>query len=229
MTETNNVVRVVCKSVEFSNTFYNVNELNNTFQIDFSVDGPINITPVPEGFYTTSQIITIIEDDVSSQISAGETFTIEQDPLTQKLTFSINGPLLQTLQLWAAEDAPNGSTLSPSLGIVGTTNFVSNVTAQRTPYLYGATTVYIHTLGLAESNLVDGDVEVHDIIAEVPVTAPFGVMNYYESRDEELDSINYPAPRDSIDKIDIQIKDIDNNPLTLQGGNLTIVFKLYYL
>ena len=226
--EMKSVVRIVVKSVEFSNTFYNITELNNTFEIEFSIDGPISITPIRPGNYTTSQLINLIVTDIQGQLSTG-TFDITQDTNTGKLTFSIVGGAIQTLQLWAAEDAPNGSTLSPFLGIINTSNFTTFATATRLPNLYGVTKAYLHCLALAEGNLVDGDIEVHDIVSEIPITVSFGSMNHYQSRDDELDSINYNTPRDNIDTIDIALKDIDENILTLQGGDLTIILKLYYL
>ena len=225
MTETNNIARVVVKSVDFPNNFYNITELNNELTLEFSVDGVISIIPIPPGFYSTTDIIDYVVADINGQLTGGSIITMIQDPTTKIISFTVT---LQTMKLYNLEDAPVTSSLSPCIGIEKTTAFLAGHTVDRIPNLYGVTKVYVHSLELAEGNLVDGDVEVHDIIAEVPVKVVWGAWNYYESNDDELDSLNYSSLR-NLDNIKIQIKDLENNILDLKGGEFTITLKIYYI
>ena len=81
---------------------------------------------------------------------------------------------------------------------------------------------------MAEGNLVDGDVENHDILSEIPVTALYGEKNIYRANDTELESINYSSTR-NFDSIKIQLKDINQNVIQLNGGVVIIGLKIYYL
>ena len=81
---------------------------------------------------------------------------------------------------------------------------------------------------MAEGNVVDGDVENHDILAQVPVDVPYGQFVHYELNDELLGSINFASER-NLDILDISLRDIDQNEIKLNTGDLTLLVKLYYL
>lgn len=223
MLETNNVVRAVVKNVDFPNNFYNITELNNEFSLEFSTDGILSITPLQPGFYSTNDIIAYIASDINGQLSTG-VLTITKEAITDKIKFEMT---LQTVKIYSSDDLVDNS-LSKNLGISETTALGSSHVANKIPMLAGVTSLYIHSQELADGHLVDGDVEQHPILAHIPVDKVWGAHVYYNSADDELDSINYKSPR-NLDYIKIQVKDLYDNILELQGGEFNITLKLYYL
>jgi len=230
MTETNNIVRCVCKSVSFPNTGYNVissgARQNNVFNYEIVADAVYTIV-IDEGFYTTQELMTIISAAIEAQlklIDAGATATMTLDPYDKKIILTVSGTEAVVL-------SPAPQSLNVNMGNTVLSGAILNSAYKFDSLrdLYGLKNVYVHSTTIAEGNLVDADVENHDILAEVPITVPFGSMVYYESQDDELDSINYSSVR-NYDQITISLRDIDNNIIELAGGGETVVVcKLYYV
>jgi len=228
MTETTNIIRCVVKSVSFPNNAYNITTLNNRLDFVATVAGGapvvtdfITLTP---GYYTTTTIMAAIKTAIDT-ILAGPTVTFTQNAITFKIGFTTTG--LDDIKLYTVNDLAT-SVLSPFIGNLSFPVGLASGSLSDTPDLYGLTQVFVHSTTVAEGNLVDGDVETHNILAEVPVDVDFGKFVQYESRDDELESINYRSPR-KYDSINIKLKDLDNNIVQLNNGVTTIVIKLYYL
>jgi hypothetical protein len=233
MTETNNIVRAVVKSVSFPNNAYNIyttgNLKNNIF--NFEIDGvaTYSVGLAADGFYTTQQIIDIIKPAIQSIIDVIDPtniLTMQIGEFSKKIEYSLSKVTLSITSPGALGDGGLNSTLGNTEDL--NIDNLGVAVSQEVPNLYGLTNVYIHSTTLAEGNLVDGDVENHDILGEIPVNVPFGAMVYYESQDDELDAINYLSFR-NYDALRIQLKDVNDNVIQLNGGDLIIVLKLYYL
>jgi len=231
MLETNNIIRVVFKSMTFANVVYNVidqgDRKNNIFKYE------INGTPYtfePEsGFYSISQILPLlqnhIQNNLDSQLGPGVgTITLSLDASKYKIVFDFSGwtPTLNGADV----DASLNKLLGNNLSVVGPINpYVFN----NNPNLYGITDLYITSTLIAEQNLVDSDVESHDILARIPVTVPYGTIQKYESSDDELDSITYKSTR-NYDSLSIQLRDLDMNIIDLPCEQpVTLLLKVYYL
>lgn len=229
MTETNNIVRCVCKYVEFPNNSYNIFD-SGPFKNDefiYEVNTVQYTATLPEaGFYTTNEILTILQPQIETTmkaIDAGTVLEIKLGLYSKKIEYTHNS-------LTAVLVLPSGP-LNVFLGNNVNSGDITNAgkyVSDQTPNLYGLATVFIHSTTIAEGNLVDGDVENHDILAEVPVTAVYGQKNFYRANDDEIESINYSSVR-NYDSIKIQLKDIDQNTIELNGGTVILDLKLYYL
>ena len=231
MTETNKIIRAVCKSVSFENNAYNIYTSgafkNNVFSWSILVGGSFTHEIPVAGFYTAQQLIDILKPIIQATmvaVDAGAVLTMEIGDFSKKIEYSTNTNLVGLI-------LDGGDSLNAVLGNLTTTSAIITgfpYTSETLPTLGGLQNVYVHSTTIAEGNLVDGDVENHDVIAEVPVDAPYGARVNYESRDDELDSVNYDSLR-NFDSINISLRDIDNNEIELNGGNVIIVLKIYYL
>lgn len=233
MTETNNIVRAVCKSVSFPNNAYNIYTegvfKNNDFNFEVVGIGTFTVTISPAGFYNTQQLIDIIKPIIDTQVKAvvaGANFEMKIGEFSKKIEYSID-------QAGVAVDIPGADGDGGLNGTLGNTEpltvaFPNTAISELLPDLYGLKTCYVHSKTLAEGNLVDGDVENHDVVAEVPINAGYGGYVYYESRDDELDAVNYDSVR-NYDNVEISLRDLDNNLIELNGGVFTIVLKVYYI
>jgi len=231
MTETDKIIRVVCKSVSFENNAYNIYTSgpfkNNVFTWEILFDTTYSYTINEPGFYTAQQLIDILQPVIEASLQAitpGMTLTMEIGEFSKKIEYSTDSNLT-VLHIDAV------GSLNPFLG---NNEYSPGIllgfpyTSDSLPNLAGLQNVYVNSTTMAEGNLVDGDVENHDILAEVPVTVPFGSRVNYESRDDELDSVNYESVR-NFDSIKVTLVDINNTPIELNGGNVIVVLKIYYL
>jgi hypothetical protein len=235
MTETNNILRVVLKSVEFPNNAYNIHTSgalqNNVFKFRVSLNADYSHTITQEGYYTTQQLIDILLPVIQARVDVIDPTNIVSmsiNPYSKKIEYYISK---NTVAIEFPGDSGFGS-LNIALGNTVPTGAVLSfnppVQSAELPNLYGLTKVYIHSTTLAEGNVVDGDVENHDILGSVPVNTEFGQMVYYDSGDGELDSINYDSVR-NYDNITITLRDLETNIITLNGGTVVIMLKIYYL
>lgn len=233
MTETNNIVRCVLKSVSFPNTAYNVNIdgplKNNVFS--WTVNGtPYTYIQSTSGYYSTSYFLTQISPIIDAQVRA-------IDPAGSfVMTLGSNSKVIECVLTGTGVTVIiSGDELNKSLGNTEALTIVSSLGGtlalfNEVPDLVGLDNVYVHSTQVAEGNLVDGDVETHDVLAEIPVggIVPFGGTVHYLANDDELESINYRSAR-NYDNLNFSLRDLNNNIINLKGGqNTTIVLKIYY-
>jgi hypothetical protein len=234
MTETNNILRVVFKSIEFPNNAYNIFtsgvSKNNVFNFRIPLDSDYTHTITQEGFYTTQQLIDILLPVIQSAVNNSDPtniVTMNINPYSKKIEYYVSK---NTVALQFPGNLGYGG-LNLALGntedIFVTFGNLPKQSA-KLPNLYGLTNVYIHSTTIAEGNVVDGDVENHDILGSVPVDKPFGQIVYYNTSDGELDSINYESVR-NYDNIRISLRDLETNIITLNGGVTVLTLKVYYL
>jgi hypothetical protein len=236
MTETNNIVRCVFKGASFINNSYNIHTegefKNNVFDYDIVGGTPGSVTITPSGFYTTSELLNIISPAIQAAaqvVEIGATVTMSSGSISKKVEAVVTGLIVGVV-------FPATGSLNKVLGNTTTATITAlpagaTYVFDGTPDLYGLKRVYIHSTMMAEGNLVDGDVETHDIIGSVPVSSivPFGGEVHYISNESELDAVNYNSFR-NFDSINITLRDLDNKVIELNGGPPTeIIFKMYYI
>lgn len=236
MTETNNIVRCVFKGATFINNAYNIytsgifknNEF--TYQIDAN---PVATVTIPQsGFYSTSDLLNIISPIIQTdaQLSEpGATVLMSSGAYSKKVETVVTGStVVITLTGTGSLNKVLGNKTSAVITATpGGTTYVFD----ESPDLFGLKRVYIHSTTMAEGNLVDGDVETHDIIGSVPVgsVVPYGALVHFRSNESELDAVNFKSFR-NFDSIKITLRDLDNNVIQLNGGAPTeLIFKMYYL
>jgi hypothetical protein len=240
MTETNQIVRAVCKSVSFPNTAYNIRTAttntgqppNNVFL--YEVAGvPYSYELVEAGFYKIQKIIDLVKVAIQTKLSVSnpsDTLLMVVGQFSKKIEYvtTLGGGNVILGHTSGPLSGTTGS-LNIALGAIAVSPIIDLVVYKSPvlPTLAGLTRVFVHSTTIAEGNLVDGDVENHDIICEVPINVSFGGMAIYESSDDELDSINYGSVR-NFDQINITLRDLETNIIDLNGGITEVILKLYY-
>ena len=214
--EIHNVNRIVLKSVDIPNVFYNVNEYNNIFKHPMGAE-----TVIPVGQYSLDDLILVLKT-LDSRI-----LDIVLNSVTKKLDFTFT-----TSTHFLGEK--DGNLIAPLLGITKTDvdNFGSPITPQGFPNLAGISEVYIHSMACCDgNNLITANGINHGVLAVVPITVPFGAVEHHQSSHPELDHYDKASLKSgsSLREIDIQVKDSSGNLLDLGGLNINIVLKVFHL
>ena len=213
-----NIRHVSLKSIQLTNTAYNVPEGKNTLFYqdadDFALDNQKVVT-VPAGQYDFTSLKDVIE---SALAGYGDDATITLDPVTKKIVFT-----------WVATgrilgDSPIGSIL----GFTESTSLAAVLVADTMPNLAGLTKVYITSHALTHSSvLATGSKRSLQVLAEIDVDVPFGFTAYKQI--EELHTQDEFTSEQGIEisTIDIQLYDQDLEPLDLNGSHVYITLRAY--
>jgi hypothetical protein len=183
------------------------------------VDGNIDLT-IAAGYYDSAQLITAVEAAFNALATNNLTMTLNL--ITKKYNFAIDG----------------GDTISTSLDIISNMNTtvgisdviapVASFNAQDFPALTGLTRVYVLSSQLAKQHLSDSDERTYNIIASVPIEAPFGGQVSYESQSTDIVSINYGSSKKMDSEIDITLLDQDFRVVDLNGHHVILEFLAYH-
>lgn len=217
----NRAIRCVLKTCIFPNIFYNIRtDVNDKFTFRENGQPAVELT-VPQGFYNSSSLASSLQTLINASLTVGSV-AITTDPLTLLMTFTFTG-------ITAIIYGEPETTMASNVGIVNGSSgaYVASYVGEQIPQLQGLTEIFIQSLTLAPSNLVEQKSIVRNVFIPVPITAPFGAINVFECKDDELCSINYQSPRD-LRYIDIKMTDRRGNLLDFQGHNVKLVFKIYY-
>ena len=208
-------VSIVVKHASFPNVFYNINSGNNEFIYRMAGGSDASIV-VPEGQYTISELMAYLNTSLAV-FSVG---TITQDPHTFKLTLTATTYPFDLIS----------SSMLPVLGFVATTAPLTSHLAPNMPQLQGVQHVFIKSRVLSKgNNFIDANTkQEQNILAMIPCDVPFGSVKHYETVHDQLDVVNFPSET-SLQDIDIQLVDSNGNELNLQGQDVNIVLKVYYL
>lgn len=214
-----NVFRVAVKSIIFPFVQYNINNNNKTFT--FLEDATPRIFDLPVGWYTIEDLITALQTNINSELSAGSV-AVTLDALDKKLVFAFTGLTATTV------------TLDPKLVAGITFNLVANaansfiVKAQSVAKLYGLTEVFLELKEIANGNMLDANT-TKNIMINIPITASFGQLNVYEPQELKFADCEYVAPR-SLSTLSFRLIDRNNNDIDIQDGHyLRLVLKLFYI
>lgn len=178
-------VAMSLQSITFPNIADNVSSAigNDQLLLDFTTAGIVPVS-FAAGYYSTAQIIALITAAVNPIITPS-VLTITQDAISNKLVFVVTGGDTLTFMT-----AAQGSTLSPTLGILAQAGPAGGLTATALPNLRGATVLFVHSYELGGNvtyRMTPGsDVEDVNGILTVPIDVPYGAMQVYKPTDEDI-------------------------------------------
>jgi len=186
---TQNIIRILIKECTVPNCFYNLSDgTNNGKQnnvLNYLVAGlPYSFTITPAQ-YNIDQFITAL---IAGFLSNGHVVLITQDDLTQKLIFNFT----QSTTLFFI------SLMSPVLGLTENLICLAGVatSTQFTPDLSGVNAVNIHSSVLGESNGIDGNSGLINLLERVSLhDIPFGSFGYKQNNDNDLAMVTYAQPK----------------------------------
>ena len=171
------VVEIHLISASIPNICYNISSANgnNIFSFTGTISGVQQIV-IDDGFYTTSQIMTILKNEIDLVI-APSTITIEQSEFTKKITFTVIGA--DTLLY------PNTG-LNKTIGILNQIGPLGTATAQGLPALNGSTMFYIHSQDISPNKTyLNSNNGIRDVNGgfTIPIDVPFGFYQEYHPTD----------------------------------------------
>lgn len=210
-----NIVAIGIQQISIPNTVYNINELNNTFQIKRYVD--INFTTyiIPQGQYTIGELLSYLNATIL--LSEGAIFTATQTPITFKVKFNVDLPGYSF----------KGS-LGDALGFKSDTTYSiagSVFDCPSLPNLVGADVISVHSRKLAENRGIDSDSGAINLI-DVVSMAGAGFGSYSVKRYNPELIIRFDNPR-NIGTIDIRLRLNQGNIIDIGVCNFNMIFTIY--
>ena len=231
ITANEGVFRVVMKSCDIPNVFYNIDDrgynFTNTGNNTFTWTNAFNVTAlttIPRGQYTIAQLLAFINTAIYSAYTGSVTLVL--NTLTQKIELfntsgqsfgiSINSPMAPYLGMLS--DVP--WTSAPAVLFAGF------------PNLAGIQEVYITSQKISDgSNMIVASNTMYPVILNVQISVPFGAFQHYETNHPEIDDIEYASISQgtSIRQVDIQLRDRFGNILDLGGLPFNLIMKIYHV
>jgi hypothetical protein len=238
------VRRVVLRSINFLNAQYNIIRYNDSALFSVNViDNNTSTTQViqwniPSGFYTTTQIADMATTELNLALgaafpSSSQTLIVKYSLITSRFTVSVVGdggvaPDSVFTIVVVGGDGANKTYVNGQFGFAVTNSTpATSVTSTQPPRLNGLTEIFIRSTEIAPANLIDSEGDVDNVFLNAHVDVPYGRMMHYEPGDDEMASINYKTPRD-LRVVDIQIMDVNEKEIEINGVDVTLVLKVYF-
>ena len=227
------VVRCVMKSCDIPNVFYNIDNIgynftntgNNKF-VWLDASNITQITTLPRGQYTISQLLTAINLILFPAYTPNGSVKLIYNPITQKIEISNTSGQSFGISV--------NSTIAPYLGMLSDVPWTttSSVPFAGFPNLAGIQEVYITSQKISDgSNMIVASNTMYPVILNVQMSVPFGAFQHYETNHPEIDDIEYPSISQgtSIRQVDIQLRDRFGNILDLGGLPFNLIMKIYHV
>ena len=206
---------VAVLSAEFPHSFYNVPETENT--LAFSNGGTSYSFTIPEGSYNASNFITTFNSLFQS--TTGQSATLSISRITGRFS------LLGTSDIVIFD---NGSTCFRILGLtegVDHSFLVQDGATQfNTPANFlGTTKLKIFSNMLSSDNIDSNGLGANTLVDTIGVSSQsFGLINFTASQMSE-----FVLKHHTIDEIDLQIKNSQNNLVDFNGADWSITFVIH--
>jgi hypothetical protein len=199
-------------------TVFPVNATSNTLQYVIN-GGSIESFQLPVKLYTPASLATAIQ---TAFTTAGHAIGVTYDADLARLVID-PGAVLLTISL-ASPIGPVMGYSGPTVG-AGEIDILAGSGANPAPYVIDlagprAYTVVCDELSLDSVDSTRTGTSEH-VLCSVPVTAPFGGLNTYQSQTREL---SHTSTR-NIGRLTIRLLDEDMQPVDLQGSEWCIVIR----
>lgn len=207
------VSKIVLVSAVLQNTQLNINSNNNTLDYKDHLAADQSIT-VPVGNYTLAELIT----DITTQDAK---FGITESTLTGLLSFTYNGG--SSFSIYTT------GTINSTVGIMSSSTLTgTTITGSNIPNLNGLDYIQLFSNSLSSNSCIQSDKKNTSLLGIIPCAdVSFGdhITYNYNGVSESFIQI-YPTVR-SINSIDIELKDEENNTIAITSP-VIMVFKCYY-
>ena len=227
------VFRVVMKSWDIPNVFYNIDDRGYNFTntgnnklVWVNASNTIITSTIPRGQYTIAQLLSAINTTLYAAYTPNGSVKLIYNPITQKIEISNTSAQPFGISI--------NSTIAPYLGmlseVIWSPAFV--VLFAGFPNLAGIQEVYITSQKISDgSNMIVASNTMFPVILNVQMSVPFGAFQHYETNHPEIDDIEYPSISQgtSIRQVDIQLRDRFGNILDLGGLPFNLIMKVYHV
>lgn len=230
-----NIWRVSVISVVFTNSAYNIRD-NPTASpnalLRWSTAVSPGFTSIPPGFYSTAQLMSYIQNVINTffgTFGLGQTITLSQDPISQKVLLSYNQGTSTAPSFSIVANANGADSPWQNLGFSFETTTVASLgvmVAENVPNLVGLRQVFLRSATLAPGNQIDEKGSWQNVLVAIPVTAAFGQVNVFECKIDQLCQITYQSKR-NLSFMDFQLVDDKNNIVDLNGTTVKVELKVW--
>jgi hypothetical protein len=207
-------------SVDMTNSFYNVNELNNKIDVKITIVASGNETThtitIPIGNYSASTFV--VKFNALFLAGTGKTGTLAIDRNNGLYSLTPNANTF-TITLLPTSTAYGVLGLSPNTS--PTFTFSGNNTFNKGCNFLGITQLNIFSKSLASDNLDSKSLTQNNLVAVIPVVAPSYALITYDNRNEESVLRNK-----NITDIDIAITGNDGNLANFNFIDWNITFSI---
>lgn len=203
--------RIIVESVQIPYTWYPINSTNNTFNVNDSTDGPINVVITP-GNYTITTLITALLAGLNGG-TAG--YTMTQHSSTFKLT-------LTCVRNFIVEADGTLNTVLGYSTAADTANALSH-TAINIPNLQFDDYILVNSNLTVDGSMYQANGEQHGVLLKVPVVSNWGTTLFYSNNDNIVYDVN-----ELISNIHLSLTFRDTTLVDLNGGNWSITLKILY-
>jgi len=198
---------------------------NNTFTIEFA-GSPPTILVIPDGFYTTADILTIL-NTIPAPLG---TIVFTQDPITGSIVATSSA---LNITIIGSASFPNTSGLNSYLGFTSIQSASLIIASQSRPALNGDTIFFIHSAELG-MNVTYLDTKtsgglVNDVngMFSIPVTVPYNQIQSYIGQAE--DRIVFGRRTRSVRNFNITLRTNNGRELVLgENDQVVIVLKAIF-
>jgi hypothetical protein len=223
-----NVNTLFVKSVEFPNTFYNINSSgfnlsnngNNTFFYTSGGGVPATVV-IPPGNYTITSLLAVLIADAGLTALG---FNAVLNPVTGKIDFTSTG----AIGYFTTPINSMGEVLGIDTPSVGE---VLSFSPNSFPDLSGVDRVYVTSQKLTDgSSMVLDDSQQRPVLVSVDLNVPFAGIVSWRALDAELEKIAFPSFKQgkNIREVDVSLRDKYDNPLDLGGASFNMILILYH-
>ena len=227
------VFRVVMKSCDIPNVFYNIdstgynfaNAGNNTLTWN-NASNAFVLTTIQRGQYTITQLLAAINTTFYGAYTPNGSVKLIYNILTQKIELSNTSGQSFGISI--------NSPIAPYLGMLSAVPWTTapSVLFAGFPNLAGIQEVYITSQKISDgSNMIVASNTMYPVILNVQMSVPFGAFQHYETNHPEIDDIEYASISQgtSIRQVDIQLRDRFGNILDLGGLPFNLIMKVYHV
>jgi hypothetical protein len=223
-----NIRAITLKSASFKNIEYNVigsgSRKNNIFY--FELDGVLTEVVISEGFYDITDLLNILKLEINNAFVLSGIIplpiltTLDYNSLTGKITMSVDGGGVATpFQLLGGSYPQSinrllGQVLDKDLDLL----IPDIYQFQEIINLSGLDCVHINSVSLSDNNgfCNKGGIQNQgrnvNLLREIDITVPFGVLQTYQSFDTDAESVIFDNDVD-MSEIKIEITDKFGNLL----------------
>lgn len=209
--------RIHLKTSIIPNTQYNINTKNNKLVLICA--DMAEIAPIPVGQYNITTYIEALLL-VLNAAAAPNIFNITVNNLTHKLTLFKSG---------GAEFTIPDKRYNPMYIVIGQNEEKTSSTLilplDNIYNLSGLRHVYIESYTLGKS-LLTGSAKKYSVIADIPITVPFGYFQSDIHTEETLNVVYYRGFK-SISSFNLSLVDEMGLPLELNGAHFALVFEIH--
>jgi len=198
---------------------------NNTFTIEFA-GSPPTILVIPDGYYTTADILTIL-NTIPAPLG---TIVFTQDPITGSIVATSSA---LNITIIGSASFPNTSGLNSYLGFTSTQSASLIITSQSRPALNGDTIFFIHSAELGmnitylDTRTTGGSINDVNGMFSVPVTVPYNQIQSYIGQAE--DRVVFGRRTRSVRNFNITLRTNNGRELVLgENDQVVIVLKALF-